>query len=129
MRNDTMFEIATRAKLRFPFKGLVSVEDLWDLNVESLDSIFKQLNAQVKRAGEESLLHKKSTEDEALEVQVELIKYIVSVKLDEENQRLLAKSKKEQRQRLLALRAEKQDADLRGKSIEEIDAMLAELEV
>lgn len=52
-----MFEIATRTKMRFPFKGMISVEDLWDLSVQNLDKVFKTLNSQRKEAQEESLLH------------------------------------------------------------------------
>lgn len=34
-----IFEKATKEKYRFPFKGQVSVEDLWDLKLQDLDSI------------------------------------------------------------------------------------------
>ena len=48
-----MFEIATRNKFRFPFKGVISTEDLWDLSVESLDNVFKTLNSEMKKTKEE----------------------------------------------------------------------------
>lgn len=51
-----LFEIAIRNKYRFPFKGWISTEDLWDLSVQNLDSIFKTLNKEFKTTGEESLL-------------------------------------------------------------------------
>jgi hypothetical protein len=110
--------------MRFPFKGSVSTEDLWDLSVENLDTIFKQLNVQVKRASEESLLNKKTQTDEALEIQIEIIKHIVGVKQAEEARRLQARAKREQKQKILAIMAEKQDADLQGKSLDELKAML-----
>lgn len=31
-----LFEIASREKYRFPYKGLISVEDLWDLTLPGL---------------------------------------------------------------------------------------------
>ena len=65
-----MFEFAVRNKVRFPFKGLITVEDLWDLSVRELDNIFKTLNAQMKKSEEESLLATKSKEDETLSVQI-----------------------------------------------------------
>ena len=47
--STNMFEIATRNKFRFPFKGVISTEDLWDLSVESLDNVFKTLNSEMKK--------------------------------------------------------------------------------
>ena len=78
-----IFEYAARNKLRFQFKGNIKAEDLWDLSVEELDSIYKKLNAQIKTSQEESLLYKKTKEDEELNIKVDIIKYIVSEKLKE----------------------------------------------
>lgn len=128
MSKEKMFEVAVRNKYRFPFKGMVSVEDLWDLSVKDLDSVFKVLNSQVKQAKEESLLNKKSEEDKVLDVKIDIIKYIVGVKQEEDSQRLLAKAKKEQKQKILSILADKQDEDLKNKSPEELQKMLAELE-
>lgn len=124
---EKMFEIATRTKMRFPFKGLISVEDLWDLNVRDLDSVFKTLNASVKRTQEESLLATKSEEDKTLMTQIEIVKYIVGVKLAEAEAIQNAKELSERKQKLMELIAAKQDEDLRGKSVDELKAMLNEL--
>lgn len=127
MNTNNMFELATRSKMRFPFRGSVSVEDLWDLSVENLDSVFKTLNSQLKKAKEESLLSTRSEADQLLDAQIEIVKYIVTVKLEEDNKRKKAKEQRELRQKLLAIKAEKQDASLKNKTEAEIDAMLAEL--
>lgn len=126
---EKMFEMATRAKMRFPFRGMVSVEDLWDLSVENLDSIFKTLNSQVKKAKEESLLVTKTKEDETLTTMIEIVKYIVNIKLEEENLRLKARELREQKQKILEVLASKQDESLKGKSIEELTEMLNKLGV
>lgn len=126
--SERMFEVATRSKVRFPFRGQVSVEDLWDLSTRDLDSVFKTLNSQVKQAKEESLLDTKTKEDEVLDMQIEIVKYIVSVKLEEDSVRLQAKAKREQKQKLMSILSEKQESELRGKSSDEIQKMLDELE-
>jgi len=126
--SEKMFEVATRSKMRFPFRGLVSVEDMWDLSVANLDTVFKSLNSQVKQAKEESLLDTKTKEDEVLDLQIEIVKYIVKVKLEEEAMRLQAKEKKEKKQKLLSILSEKQENELQNKSVDEIQAMLAELD-
>ena len=129
MKNmERMFEIATREKMRFPFKGVISVEELWDLDVKSLDAIFKTLSSQLKESKEESLLDVKSKQDCELENKIEIIKYIVSVKLEESSQRVLAKEKKEQKQKLLEILSEKENESLMNMSLEEIKKKIAELE-
>lgn len=128
MEIGKMFEMATRNKFRFPYKGMVSVEDLWDLSVQSLDAVFKTMNSQVKQAKEESLLQTKSQEDEVLDVKIEIVKHIVSVKLLEADQRKKAKDVAEQKQKIMAILADKQDEELHGKSIEELRAMLNSIE-
>jgi hypothetical protein len=125
---ERMFECAVRNKFRFSFKGLISVEDLWDLSPVSLDSIFKTLNSQLKQTKEESLLNTKTQQDKELDIKIEIIKYIVKVKLEEDNLRLKAKERKEQKQKILEIMAEKQDESLKGKSIEELTKMLDELD-
>lgn len=124
-----LFEMATRKKFRFPFKGMISVEDLWDLSVQNLDTVFKALNAEVKQVKEESLLATKSTEDAILEAKVEIVKHIVKVKLEEAEQKQQAVAKREQKRRLQELIATKQDEALQGKSVEELQAMLSALDV
>jgi len=127
MSREEMFIKASREKMRFPFKGLATVEDLWDLSVTELDKIYKSLNAKAKQAQEESLLEVKTSEDEELAVQIEIIKYIVSVKLEEKKAVEMAKERKEQKQKIMSILASKQDEALQGKSIEELEKMLDEL--
>ena len=122
-----MFEIATRTKMRFPFRGMISVEDLWDLSVKDLDSIFKTLNTQVKKSQEESLLDTKSKEDETLAIQIEIVKHIVKTKLDEAETAKQSKELKEKKQKLMEMITEKKDEALRNASVEELQAMLANL--
>jgi len=127
MEANKMFEVAVRNKFRFPFKGVISVEDLWDLSVQQLDGIFKTLKSQEKKAQEESLLDTRTPEDEALKTKIDIIRYIVTVKLDEAKQAERAKENRDQKQKILGILAEKQDADLRSKTPEELQAMLNQL--
>ena len=127
MEANKMFEVAVRNKFRFPFKGVISVEDLWDLSVQQLDGIFKTLKSQEKKAQEESLLNTRTPEDEALKTKIDIIRYIVTVKLDEAKQAEHAKENRDQKQKILGILAEKQDADLRSKTPEELQAMLNQL--
>ena len=106
---------------------MVSVEDLWDLSVRDLDSIFKTLNAQVKKSQEESLLATKTKEDETLAIQIEIVKHIVKTKLDEAETAKQSKELKEKKQKIMEIIAAKQDESLKNASVEELQAMLANL--
>lgn len=127
MTNNELFINATRNNYQFPFRGMINVIDLWDLSLTNLDSVFKTLNAEAKKSEEESLLNTKSKEDEEISNKIEIVKYIVSVKLDEKKKREDAKKNAEMRQRLLEIKAKRQDAALENMSDEELDKALAEL--
>ncbi|MEQ6355178.1 hypothetical protein ABNX05_11165 [Lysinibacillus sp. M3] len=124
MTNVNLFEKAVKGKYRFQFKGIITVEDLWDLSVQNLDSIFKSLNTELKQVSEESLLQTKSSADEELENKIAIIKYIVEVKVREANKKTQEKAQREQREKILEIIEAKQNQDLQDKTIEELQAML-----
>lgn len=130
MNNEkNIFEVATRGRYRFPFKGLISVEDLWQLkDVRDLDSIFRTLNSELKQVKEDSLLNIKTQQNEELDTKIQIVKYIVQVKLAEDKAKSEAKEKKEKKQKLLELLASKQDEEVQNKSAEEIQKMIDELD-
>ena len=128
MSDMNLFEVATRANYQFPFRGMINVIDLWDLSLTNLDSVFKTLNAEVKKFEEESLLHTKSKEDEEISNKIEIVKYIVNVKLNDKKKRENDIKNAETRQKLLEIKAKRQNAALENMSDEELDKALAELE-
>lgn len=127
MTTEKIFEFATRNKVRFPFKGMISVEDLWDLSLTNLDSIYKTLNKQVKQSEEESLLSTKASVDTELEVQIAIVKHIVSVKLVEKESAEKASAKKAQKQKIMSIIATKENEALQNSSIDDLKKMLDEL--
>lgn len=126
-KTTNLFEMATRKKFRFPYKGQISVEDLWDLNVENLDTVYKTLNAEAKRENEDSLLATKSTADTILDMKIAIIKHIVAVKLNEKAERQEAATIAAEKRKLMEIIANKQDEALRNMSVEDLEAKLAAL--
>ena len=122
-----LFEIATRNRYRFNYKGVMTVEDLWSLRVEDLDAIFKMLNRQKKTADEDSLLATKSAEDQDLANKIDIVRYIVSVKLAEAAERVSAAEKKAQRDKIKEIVAKKKDKALEDMGIEDLMKKLEEL--
>ena len=119
-----MFEKAVKGKYRFPYKGQIAVEDLYDLPLGSLDTVFKTLNAEVKKTDEESLLQTKSEEA----TKIEIVKYIFNEKLEEKKNRQEAAERKEKKQKIMQIIATKQDEALQNASVEDLQKMLDELD-
>ena len=123
-----IFKIATKKKYRFNYKGSIGVEELWDLSPEELDRIYAGLKREQKKSDDESLLKTATKEDTALADRIEIVKTIVNDKLAARERAVKAAERKAQNQRILEIMADKQDAALKEKSIEELQAMLATAE-
>jgi hypothetical protein len=121
-----MIEKGIWLKLRFPYKGECSIEDLTDLSVKELSSIYVKLNKELKESTEESLL-KESKGDDILQLKIDILKHIARVKQDEEKEKTQAAHKALQKKKLLKIYAEKKDAEILSKTPEEIEAMIEAL--
>lgn len=127
MSEINIFEYAAKNKLRFPFRGSITTEDLYDLSPANLDSIYKTLSREAKKNEEESLLADKSANDVQLGVKIDIIKYIVSEKLAATERMKKAAATKLQADKIRAVLAKKQDAALENMSQEELQKMLEDL--
>jgi uncharacterized protein YabN with tetrapyrrole methylase and pyrophosphatase domain len=130
---EKMFEKATRAKLRFETsKGNLSVEDLWDLPLSArdgfdLDSVAKAASKKLKETQEESFVKPATVSNTEHELKLEIVKFIISVKLKEKADREEAATKSETKKKLMEVLARKQDAALESMSAEEIEAKINSL--
>lgn len=121
-----LFEIASREKYRFPYKGLISVEDLWDLTLPQLDGVYKALSKEVKTQGEDSLMAEAIT-DKKLSNMIEIVKYIFSVKQQEADARKTAAENKKKRERIAEVLAQKEDEALHNMSTDELKKLMTDL--
>lgn len=128
MTTAELFIEATKKNYQFPFRGMINIIDLWELSVQSLDLVFKSLNADYKKSEEESLLSAQTKESEELSEKIEIVKYIVNEKLAEKKAKEDAKKNREMKQRLLEIKAKRQDAALEGLSDAELDKMIQAME-
>ena len=122
-----IFATATRNKYRFPHRGMLTVEDLWDLPMSQLDQVFKALNKDIKQAQEESLMTTPNDEDVELFNKIEIVKFIFDAKRAESEARQAAAKSAEKRQRILEVLAKKQDKALEDMSEDELVQMLNNL--
>ena len=115
-------EKGLRQGLRFKItNGLVGIEDLYTMNVQSLDKIAVTLNREL-RGSEDSFLE--SNKDESLKLRFEIVKHILDLKLAEAETAKTAKADAARRQVLLAALERKQSAKIDEMSEEELKAAL-----
>ncbi|MDR1638314.1 MAG: hypothetical protein LBT59_01340 [Clostridiales bacterium] len=130
-----MFEKAARLKYRFESsKGLLTVEDLWDLPLTSetkranLDDIARELHKQLKSGDDISFVYPERKSNATIQAKFDIVKHIIDVKLLELEAAKKAEQNKLQKQKILRLISEKDDEVLRGKSREELTALLEGIE-
>jgi hypothetical protein len=133
-----MFEKASRLKLRFESpKGLLSVEDLWDLpltstrNGANLNDLAKAMNRELKASAEEDFVNQTATADSIirtlLQLRFDIVKHIINVRLAENAAAKAKADAKEKKDRILAIIERKQNEKLEGASLEDLQKMVAEL--
>lgn len=123
-----IFERASRAKLRFPTtKGSLSTEDLWDLNLTSLDTIAKQANRRLKDEEEESFVTPKTKKASENQLQLDILKHIIASKQATEEANKKRAETNAQIARIEGIILEKQDKSLTEKSVDDLKAMLETL--
>lgn len=130
-------EQALRMHMRWPLRrpdgsggGQACLEDLYELPLPALDESYKTLKRRQRTQEEESFLQR-SAGNEILQLQLEILEYVMTLKQEEADaarqyaeQALQKRQKKMQVSQALAA---KQIADLNSKSVEELQQMLAEL--
>lgn len=130
-----LFEVATRNQFRFSSnKGELSVEQLWDLDLKNksgfdLDSIAKAINKELKAETEESFVNiSPNPKKKPLEQKLDVVKYIIEVRMEEEKKAKERAARKDKREKLMRAIADKQDRALSDASLEELQRELAAIE-
>lgn len=129
MSEINIFEVASRRKLQVASsKGLLSVEDLWDLKLEVLDAMAQKINQLIAARESQSFLSKKVIPaDVEANLALEILKHIIQVKETEADAAKIRAVKAQQKATLKQLLDQKKGEALSAKSIEELQVMLAEL--
>ena len=124
-----LFEQASRLKLTFSTsKGQLYVEHLWDLSLDSLDTLAKGVNRELKASEEESFVKTRTKANTELVLRLEILKRVIEVKLQEAEEKKSRVAKRAQLDLLEQLRDNKALQELQNLSLEEINARIAALE-
>jgi hypothetical protein len=130
-----LFEQAARQQFRFDsVKGQLTVEDLFALPLTSitnrlnLNDIAKGLHREVKANAEESDFVSPAsaarTANAITEAKLEIVKRVIAVRVEERDAAAASLKRREEKQKIMALIADKKDEALKGKSLEDLEALL-----
>lgn len=120
------YKKASRLKLRFlTSKGLLTIEQLWGLTLTELKTLIINLHKDVKKTPDEELSF---LENEVSEDSEEQLRFDIAVDVYKTKQQEVKDSREEAEKRAYnrhidELIAEKQEAELKNKSIEELQAL------
>jgi len=124
-----IFEQAAKLKIRFNFRGVISIEDLYDLSLEELNILYMQINKKLKEQTDEGLLREARSNKytESLQLQLDLLKHIFDEKEAAMQAIKAEKLRKDKKARIMEIISNKQDQELLNKPTEELMKMLDEL--
>jgi hypothetical protein len=129
--NFILFEMASQMKFRYPYKGMITTEDLWDLSIAQLDIVYQNLNKELKATDGDSLIATKSADEGVkandLKNKIEIVKYIFNHKQHEAELHRMAAANAAEKQRIMGILADMEDNALRNMSKEELLKRLNEL--
>lgn len=135
MTTQNIFEYATRNKLRFAsIRGELSAEQLWDVPLRAkddfnLNNVAKAANKALKDISEDSFVEtKKTPEHTRREIALEVVKYVIEVKVAEEKAAETRAARKLEKQKLMEILAEKQAGKLSELTEKELQKRIAALE-
>lgn len=126
-RNHPLFETSS-----FP----VSTGDLWALPLRNegnegvpgnLNDIARRLNKKLKQCEEENFVSDSPKKDPTTQIKFDIVKHIITVRLDEAKQASEAASRKAEKEELMRLLKDAEDKEKQQLTKEELLAKLAEL--
>ena len=126
-----MYKEAAKQKLRFDTpRGILSVEQLFDLSLTDLTTTIKKVNEIVKKENavdnDLAFLENDNMVESQNVLRFKILKDIYMTRKEEREADKLAADKKKRREYIAGLIAQKKDEELKGKSIEELEKMLNE---
>lgn len=125
----SVIEEGLRKKIRFTYKGNLTIEDLFDLNSNDLVNLERKLYEEVKRFTSDNPFKtsRKTRAQEKIQLKYDIVKYIYDIKVREKKESVENIVKKQEKEKLLEILAKKQEEKLSNLTEEEIQAKLNSL--
>jgi hypothetical protein len=122
-----MYKQANKLKLRFSTpKGMLSTEQLWDLNMTDLSSSIKTVKKQLNKNNDDELSFLNDTIDidETEQLRFNVLKDIYLTKKKDIDDLRNARDIKEHNQKILSLIAKKKDESLENLPVEDLEKLI-----
>ena len=122
-----MYKKASQLKLRFTTtRGLLSTEQLWDLTPAILKAAIETQYDAVKGSTSGLDFLGETPVDSVEQLKFDILKDVYLTKKAAAEEAKIAAEKRAKRKQIMEIIARKQDEELNGKSIEELNKMLEE---
>ncbi len=105
-------------------KGVLTVEQLWTLSLEELDTLAVSLDEAVSSNKGKSFLTKKSTVDKWTKLKLDIIVDIIQTKQQEAEEAAVKSENKKNNALIEDIIARKKLGELEGKTIAELESMI-----
>lgn len=133
MSELNIFEYAVKNKLRFATeRGLLTAEDLFDIKLSnqagpSLDKIAISLDEELSKT-EKSFVKKVTPQNKELQIKLDIVKHVISVKQDQEEAKVAAAARATQRRILQEAIAKKKLEAIDNADLASLEAELAKID-
>lgn len=119
------YKLAAKQKERFATaRGVLSVEQLFDLSPEELDTLAVGLQEEYDGSKGKSFLTKRTTKDKNIKMRLDLVLDILQTKLDEANEEKNAAEVKRHNSKIEQMIAAKEDEELSSMSVADLRKLL-----
>lgn len=137
--NTNIFEVACREKFRYPTaRGIMNTEDLWHLPIKidedkkrpdsvDLNDIYLLLKDEYEKSQSGGLVKTKGPKSTTLEAKIKIIEHIANVKTQEAEAVKQLAANKAEKQFLMQVIEEKKKDSIKGKTLEELQALIAKM--
>lgn len=107
-------------------KGDMIPQQLFTMGIEDLNDTAVALSDAYEKSGGKSFIAKRTTKDKDIKLQLDLVVDVLNTKMEEQEKSATRAAKKEHNRKVIEAIAKRQDKDLEGKSLKQLEAMLLE---
>ncbi|MFR2774809.1 MAG: hypothetical protein ACLTBR_03150 [Anaerostipes sp.] len=129
MNETTLIIEALSKKYRWnTSKGVISMEDLFDLSLEGLDNVYLQLKKETNNHSDSLLCSQKENPDDVENNnKMKIVKLIFDIKKEKQSELAMARENAKKRQEIMNIMQEKKNEKLKNMSEEDLMRLLNEM--